>query len=83
VLYGVLIWVLFALAQKYYHQTVNIFYKRLALAAAMVIAAFFMNNLFSELLQTYKIGAVFYLAVVALIWVDRQLKSEAKRQYLA
>lgn len=82
ILYGVFIWVLFAQAQKYYHRTRNVFYRRTALAAAMVIAAFFMNNMFSELLQTYKIGAIFYLAVVALIWVDRQLKIDAKRNHL-
>jgi predicted membrane protein len=44
----------------------------------MIIAAFFLNNLFSVLLQTYRIGAIFYFAVLLLYWVDRQIKKEQK-----
>lgn len=78
ILYGILIWTLFYQAQKVYHKTKNILYRRMALVAAMVIAAFFINNLFSELLQTYKIGAIFYLAVMLIYWVGNQIKKEEK-----
>ncbi|RYD96537.1 MAG: hypothetical protein EOP54_13490 [Sphingobacteriales bacterium] len=78
ILYGILIWTLFFHAQKVYHKTKNILYKRMTLVAAMVIAAFFINNLFSELLQTYKIGAIFYLATVLIYWVGNQIKKEDK-----
>jgi len=78
ILYGILIWALFYHAQKVYHKTENIVYKRMALVAAMVIAAFFINNLFSELLQTYKIGAIFYLALVLIYWVGNQINKEDK-----
>ncbi len=78
ILYGVLIWALFYHAQRIYHRTQNVIYKRMALVSAMVIAAFFINNFFSELLQTYKIGALFYLAVVLLYWVDNTIKKSKK-----
>lgn len=76
ILYGILIWALFYHAQKVYHKTDNKVYKRMALVAAMIIAAFFINNLFSELLQTYKIGAIFYLATVLIYWVGNQVNKE-------
>ncbi|RQO29894.1 hypothetical protein DBR32_15065 [Taibaiella sp. KBW10] len=76
-LYGIFIAAVFYHAQKLYHRTTDRFYQHTVLASAMIIAAFFLNNLFSELLQTYKIGALFYFAVVLLYWVDRQIKKEA------
>lgn len=77
-LYGSLIWALFNWAQKAYHQSKKLLHQRMALLAAMVIAAFFINNLFSELLQTYKIGAIFYLAVVLIYWVDNENRKQKK-----
>jgi len=82
ILYGILIWALFFQAQKVYHKTKNTLYKRMALVGAMVIAAFFINNLFSELLQTYKIGAIFYLATILIYWVGNQIKKENKETAL-
>lgn len=76
ILYGLLITAIFYHAQRLYHLTDNKFYRALVLTSAMVIAAFFLNNLFSELLQTYRIGAIFYFALVLLYWVDRQIKRE-------
>ncbi|HRP88879.1 MAG TPA: O-antigen ligase family protein [Edaphocola sp.] len=78
ILYGIFIWALFNYAQRLYHSKKDIFNKRMVLIAAMVIAAFFINNLFSELLQTYKIGALFYLAVILLFWVENQEKPITK-----
>lgn len=83
ILYGIFIWALFYQAQKLYHKTKNVLYRRMTLVAAMVIAAFFINNLFSELLQTYKIGAIFYLATVLLYWVGNQIKKENKQEQLS
>ncbi|HTO14784.1 MAG TPA: O-antigen ligase family protein [Edaphocola sp.] len=81
ILYGILIWSIFGYAQKLYHRKKNILYKRMVLIGGMVIAAFFINNLFSELLQTYKIGAMFYLAILLLFWVD--LQKEEKEEILS
>ncbi|WP_222167190.1 O-antigen ligase family protein [Edaphocola aurantiacus] len=78
VLYGLLISALFYHAQKLYHRTEDKLYRALTLTSAMIVAAFFLNNLFSELLQTYRIGAIFYFAVLLLYWVDRQIKKEQK-----
>src|SRR5690606_34127569 len=73
ILYGVFIWALFAWAQRLYHRAEQWMHKRMALLSSMVIAAFFVNNFFSELLQTYKIGAVFYMAVVLLFWLEMKV----------
>mgnify|MGYP003582676186 CR=1 FL=1 len=78
ILYGLLISALFYHAQRLYHRTQDKFYRALTVTSAMIIAAFFLNNLFSELLQTYRIGAIFYFAVLLLYWVDRQIKKEQK-----
>lgn len=83
ILYGTLIWALFAYAQRLYHRTKNVLYQRMALVSAMVIAAFFINNFFSELLQTYKIGAIFYLAVVLLYWLGNQIGKNTSKSSLS
>lgn len=82
ILYGVFIWALFAWAQRLYHRAEQWMHKRMALLSAMVIAAFFVNNFFSELLQTYKIGAVFYMAVVLLFWLEMKVPKIKRLQQI-
>ena len=41
-------------------------------------AVYFVNNFFSELIETHKVGAVFYLSIASLIIVDRWIKQEIK-----
>ncbi|WP_129021862.1 O-antigen ligase family protein [Edaphocola flava] len=77
-LYGILITAIFYHAQLLYHKTDNKLYRAMVMCSAMMVAAFFLNNLFSELLQMFRIGSLFYFAVILLYWVDRQIKKEQK-----
>lgn len=78
ILYGILIFLIFAQAQKTYHNTDDHFYKQAVLGIAMLLAAGFVNNFFSELIETHKVGALFYLGISALI-IMKHL-SQAKKQ---
>lgn len=76
ILYGILIFLLFAQAQKVYHSTKNRFYKQTVLGIAMLLAAGFVNNFFSELIETHKVGALFYLGIAALIIIKHLSQKE-------
>ncbi len=76
ILYAILIMLLFAQAQKIYYRFHDRFYKKCTLGIAMLIAAAFINNFFSELYETHKVGALFYLAVALLVILDKKSKEE-------
>lgn len=76
ILYGLLVMAVFAQAQKTYHRFKDRFYKKLTLAMAMMFAAGFINNFFSELIETHKVGALFYLSISLLIVLDRKSRKE-------
>jgi hypothetical protein len=40
----------------------------------MTVAAGFINNFFSELIETHKVGALFYIPVALLIILDQKSK---------
>jgi O-antigen ligase len=75
-LYALLVMVVFAQAQKIYHRFNDRFYKYCTLGIAMLFAACFVNNFFSELIETHKVGALFYLALALLVVLDRKSKEE-------
>jgi O-antigen ligase len=76
ILYGILIFVYFAKAQKIYHRFKDRFYKWCTICLAMVFAAAFVNNFFSELIETHKIGSLFYLCISLLIVLDHLSRKE-------
>jgi O-antigen ligase len=85
ILYAILVMVFFAQAQKVYYRFKDRFYKKCTLGLAMMFGAGFINNFFSELLETHKVGALFYLSIALLIILDRksrdlagQVETEAK-----
>ena len=71
-LYALLIPMIFAKAQKVYHRFKDKFYRTVTIGLAMTIAAGFINNFFSELIETHKIGALFYLPMALLIILDKK-----------
>ena len=75
--YALLIMVFFAKAQKVYHRFDDKFYRSCTMALAMVFAACFINNFFSELIETHKIGSIFYLCISLMIVLDHKSKKEA------
>ena len=72
ILYSLLIFFFFYYAQKIYWRLRDPFYKKTVLAIAMMFAAGFINNFFSELIETHKVGALFYLCIALLIVIDRK-----------
>ncbi len=78
ILYAILVMMVFAQAQKIYHRAKDPFYKKVTMGLVMMFAAGFVNNFFSELLETHKIGALFYLSIVLLIVVDHQVRRQEK-----
>lgn len=79
-LYALLVMVFFAHAQKVFHRFTDRYYRWVTLGVAMMFAAGFINNFFSELLETHKVGALFYLSIALLIFLDkksRDLQKEA------
>lgn len=79
ILYGVLIMVAFAQAQKTYHRFKDSFYKYATLGAAMMLASAFINNFFSELLETHKVGSLFYISL-ALLVVLRKISMDKEKE---
>ena len=80
ILYAILVMVVFAQAQKIYYRFNDRFYKKVTLAMAMMFAAGFINNFFSELLETHKVGAMFYISIALLVVLDRKSREDAATQ---
>jgi O-antigen ligase len=76
ILYGILVMAVLAQAQRIYHQTHDPFYKKATMGLTMMFAVGFVNNFFSELLETHKIGALFYLSITLLIVIDYLTKKQ-------
>lgn len=77
-LYALLIPVIFAKAQKVYHRFKDKFWRAVTIGLAMTLAAGFINNFFSELIETHKVGALFYIPVALLIVLDKKSKDMEK-----
>ncbi|MCC7030599.1 MAG: O-antigen ligase family protein [Chitinophagaceae bacterium] len=69
-LYTSLIFIIFYYGQKVYHRQDDRFNKIVVMSALCAIAAIFINNFFSELLETDKIGSIFYLSIALIIAID-------------
>jgi O-antigen ligase len=72
IIYAIFIMVVFAQAQKIYHRFKDRYYKYVTLGLTMMFAAGFINNFFSELIESHKVGSVFYLGVGLLVILDRK-----------
>lgn len=78
-LYALLVALVFAQAQKIYYRFKDPFYKKVTLAMVMMFAAGFINNFFSELLETHKVGALFYLSIALLVVLDRMSRQDVHK----
>ena len=73
-LYAILVVAFFHHAQKVYHRFKgrDRFYAHVTMGLVMMFAAGFINNFFSEMIETHKVGALFYLSIVLLVVLDRK-----------
>lgn len=76
ILYGLLVIVVLATAQRLYHKARDPFYKKVTMALVMMFAVGFINNFFSELLEGHKIGAMFFMSISLLIIVDHLVNKQ-------
>jgi O-antigen ligase len=83
ILYAILVVVFFAMAQKTYHRFKDKYYKQCTMGVTLMFAAGFINNFFSELLETHKVGSLFYLALALLVILDKKSKDLEKEQMQA
>lgn len=80
-LYAILIFAFVKYAQRVYWQTKDPFYRKVILGLVMVFGAGFVNNFFSELLETHKIGALFYMSIALVIIIDYLNKKKQSFQH--
>ncbi len=72
-LYGALLMVFFSVAQRTYHRFKGErFYRHVTIGVAMMFAAGFINNFFSELIETHKVGALFYISIAVMIVLSQK-----------
>ncbi len=82
-LYAVLIFIIFYYGQKVYFRQKEAFDRAVVMSALCCVAAIFINNFFSELLETDKIGSLFYLCIGAILAIDlksRKIEDELERK---
>lgn len=63
-------------AQRIYDQTNEVFWRRVVAAIAVILAMLCTVNFLSDLIETDKVGSVFYLCIAALIIADRKTKQQ-------
>jgi len=80
ILYAILMMAIFAYGQKIYHRTKDPTYRKMTMGITMMLAAGFINNVFSELWETHKIGAMFYLGILFLMLLDHLTKKQLQEQ---
>jgi O-antigen ligase len=83
ILYAILIYAIFAKAQRIYHRFKDKFYRLVTLGLAMTLAVGFINNFFSELIETHKVAALFFIPLALLAILDHKSKSPTPEGELA
>lgn len=74
ILYGIFVWMTINYGQKLYKNIQDPFYKKAVLGLSMMFGAGFVNNFFSELLETHKIGALFFMSVSLMMIIEHICK---------
>jgi O-antigen ligase len=75
-LYALLLMAFFIVAQRTYHRFKDRFYRYATLGVAMMFAAGFINNFFSELIETHKVGGLFYLSIALMVVLAHKSRQE-------
>ncbi len=73
-LYALLMLVVFWYGQRVYHRCRERFDRVVVMSALCTLGAIFINNFFSELLETDKIGSLFYLTIALILVMDLKTK---------
>jgi len=76
ILYGLLIFAIFFYGQGLYARLTDRREKIIVMSILCMIGAVFINNFFSELLETDKIGSLFFMGIATLILMDIRHKQK-------
>jgi O-antigen ligase len=76
-LFSVLVGAMLFYAQRIYHRAKDIFWRRTAAVISALLVMICTLNLLSDLIETDKVGSVFYLCVAVLVVADRKSRSDA------
>lgn len=79
IIFLLMIIAMFYYAQHIYNRAKDVFYKNTALATAMMLAMIVTVNLLSDLIETDKIGSMFYICIALLVSADLATKKEGKQ----
>ncbi|MDQ6608699.1 MAG: O-antigen ligase family protein, partial [Bacteroidota bacterium] len=73
-LFLILLAAMFWYVQKIYHRTDNLFWKNVVAAVGAILVMECTVNFLSDLIETDKVGSVFYLCLAVLVIADRKTK---------
>ncbi len=70
ILYAILLYVSLVYGQRLYFRSDNRRYKRLVMTITCCLAAFYVNNFLSELIESDELGSIYYMLTVVLVVLD-------------
>lgn len=73
----VLLGVMFWYAQYLYHRVSDVFYKTVAFVSGIILTMLLLLNFLSDLVETDKIGSLFFLCLAVLVTTDIQTRKES------
>ncbi len=71
-----LVVVAFMQIEKLYHQFQSNFYRLVTLSLGIILVIIMVLNFLSDLIETDKIGSLFWLVIALVIWLNEQYKIE-------
>lgn len=69
---------IFYYAQRLYHRVGDIFYKAVAMATGVMAAMIGTVNFLSDLIETDKVGSLFFISIAVLVMIDSNTKGRAQ-----
>lgn len=68
-------------AQTVYHRSTDIFYKTVAITCGVIMVMILVVNFLSDLIETDKIGSLFFLCIAALVTADVNSRKEKQSDF--
>ena len=78
VIFCVILFAAFLYVQKLYHRVKDGFYKEIILAVGAILTMITVVNMLSDLIETDKIGSLFFLCTGLLVVIDLQTREDNK-----
>ncbi|PZR27262.1 MAG: hypothetical protein DI535_11470 [Citrobacter freundii] len=80
ILFGILITGVMYYAQHIFHRVTDLFYKTAGIITGVIFSMILMLNFLSDLVETDKIGSLFFLCIAALAAIDVQVSKIEKAE---